>query len=252
MADTQTANLGLIKPEVGASEDEWNDKWTTNWDTLDAAFGLTYAGDPNGNVAGTYVGQRLFDTTNRLTWTCHTTGNSSTAVWTAEGDVEIGAIASFHGATAPLGWAILDTAGFDHAMLRLRDAGSTDTGGTLDFTDAFGTGLSTDAHILTEAEIPSHDHTLANHSHGMAHTHNALFYGPTGTPAVFGSAPTSHRMNLHTPNSDPRFVSGPSTGLTGSAGAGDTGDAGGDGGHSHGIAGINVKFVDIQLCERTA
>ncbi|HEY8097248.1 MAG TPA: pyocin knob domain-containing protein, partial [Methylobacter sp.] len=36
--DAITPNLGLIKPEVGASDDTWGEKTNLNWDTLDSAI----------------------------------------------------------------------------------------------------------------------------------------------------------------------------------------------------------------------
>lgn len=82
MAITYTTKLGLsLAGSLGDAAGTWHTLWNADHNALEARLAATYAGDPNGNVAGYWIGQHCYDTSNHVVYTCTTTGDAATAVW---------------------------------------------------------------------------------------------------------------------------------------------------------------------------
>lgn len=241
MADQLTTGPGFTKPEVGGSDSTWGQKLNGNFDALAAEFTKTFAGNPNGFVAGNYVGQSLWDSVNQKEWRCKTAGNTGSAVWVDTGGFPTDTKQPFIGiAAAPEGWAIDTTSAYNNAALRIvNSAPGAVTGGSVNFTDLFGG--ATGSYTLLAADIPAHVHGLGSHTHTMAHTHTIQAVqshngdGPSGGPNTYAG-----------PVQGAAVTSGVSTPNTGAA-SGNTDANVGGGGHSHSIGAL--KYIDAAICK---
>jgi len=140
--------------------------------------------------------------------------NGGTPVWVAAAPpaggssvIPAGTRMVFAQAAAPTGWTQDTTAALNDSALRLVNTAGGGTGGTVAFTTAFASGLSSAGHILTVAEMPNHNHSWGGVDSGLS--------AAGGAGAVLTVNPAV------------------------------TGFTGGDGAHSHSLPSIAVKYVDL-------
>jgi microcystin-dependent protein len=177
MADTITAHFHWVKPEISGSPTTWGVKLNADLDLVD---------------------QTLFDT--------QTTANAAKAL---ADNIVIGEIKMFAGVTPPANWKLCDgtvylnsdipllapilnnqfggVAGTSNAVpdLRSRFPIGYQAGGTL----PIGTMGGEATHVLTEAEMPAHSHTITD----PGHVHDIVDNLAPGT--VFGNYALTGSIN---------------------------------------------------------
>jgi microcystin-dependent protein len=191
MADTFTTNLGLTKPQVGASTDSWGTKLNAGLDALDAVFAGAGTGTPVGINVGAGKKLRIAD----APVASADAVNLAAMQAALAALVPSGVILLWSGAAnaIPAGWKLCDGT---NGTPDLRGRFIIGAGGSY----AVGASGGNASMTLNTSHIPSHSHDFSANSTLSSNQHTHDFFATTSyagdhqhdsswgeSPAVTGS-----------------------------------------------------------------